>query len=131
MKKLLVVFASFALALAANLGIASAHPSRDPEPTSTPAPRVDNAATPDVEVEQEVDNVENDVDVEDVDETETDANETDEDNAAQDSADEDDADDDDASTVTTTTTTTGSDEHGDRGEHHGDNHKEQESEGDD
>jgi cytoskeletal protein RodZ len=114
LKKLLVVFASFALALAANLGIASAHPSRDPEPTSTPAPRVDNAATPDDEVEQEVDNDENDVDVEDVDENETEANETD----------EDDADDDDARTATTTTTTKTADDqrHGDnerRGRDHG------------
>jgi hypothetical protein len=126
LKKFLVAFASFALALAANLGIASAHPSRDPEPTSTPAPRVDNAAAPDVDVEQDVGNDENDVDVEGVDE-----NETDEDDADQDSTDEDDADDDDARTVTTTTTTTGSARHGDRGEHHGDNHKDQESEGDD
>jgi hypothetical protein len=44
MKKILVTVASLAIAIATNLGIASAHPFRDPTSSSEPAPSVDQNA---------------------------------------------------------------------------------------
>src|SRR5438309_5845606 len=55
MKPLFVAFASIALAIAANLGIASAHPSREPSPTPTPTPNAANTAAPAVAPATEVD----------------------------------------------------------------------------
>jgi hypothetical protein len=104
LKKILVALASLAIALAANFGIASAHPFRDPTPSSEPAPHVDknttttttalpeNAAEAD---EMEADEVEANEDADKADE-DKDEDEVDEDKD-EDDADEDEADDDDAS----------------------------------
>jgi hypothetical protein len=110
MKKILVALASLAIALAANFGIASAHPFRDPTPPAEPTPRVDQntpATTPDTDVE-----VEQEGDVQKADkapsDTTADANAQDEDQADLDvqdeidnETDEDANDDDDAATKAT------------------------------
>ena len=110
MKKILVALASLAIALAANFGIASAHPFRDPTPPAEPTPRVDQstpATSPetDVEVEQEGGDVQ-ESDTQPSDST-ADANAQDEDQAEEDVQDEndnetdEDANDDDAATKAT------------------------------
>jgi hypothetical protein len=104
LKKILVALASLAIALAANLGIASAHPFRDPTPSSEPAPRVDKNTTTtttaspenaleademeanEIEANEDADKAEAD---EDKDEDEVDE-EKDEDDADEDEADDDD-----------------------------------------
>jgi hypothetical protein len=109
MKKILVALASLAIALAANFGIASAHPFRDPTPPAEPTPRVDQntpATTPDTDVE-----VEQEGDVQKADkapsDSTADANAQDEDQADEDVQDEndnetdEDANDDDAATKAT------------------------------
>ena len=114
MKKILVALASLAIALAANFGIASAHPFRDPTPSSEPAPRVDKNTTTTTTAsrdnaveadEMEADEVEanEDADKAEADE-DKDEDEVDEEKD-EDDADEDEADDDDAARVTTTTRT--------------------------
>src|SRR5712692_4734926 len=140
MKKILVALSSLAIALAANFGIASAHPFRDPTPSSEPTPRVDNrttAASPDNDVKVEANEAEpekqqaemNDVD-EKVEDEDEDADE-DEDEADEDKdEDKDEADEHDAARVqtpgrTSPVTTAGKDERG----RHGDRDRERERSG--
>jgi hypothetical protein len=133
MKRILVALASLAVALAANLGAASAHPFTDPTPSAEPTPRVANlapAAVPekDIEVEQEGD--EQDVDVDDADEDDQD--EADEGDADEDEAEDDDDDANEATTTgPTTVTAAGRDEHGHHGEHDRDHQRSGESRDDD
>ena len=124
MKKILVALSSLAIALAANFGIASAHPFRDSR-LPDPAPRVDNAAPAAadnaVEAEDEQEANEAAEDEDDADEAEIDEDDVDEvedENEDEDENEVEDEDDDDARIATTTT----QEEHRDREEHHGDHH---------
>lgn len=118
MNKILVAFASLTLALAANLGIASAHPFAEPTPPTSPTPGADNN-TPGVlqgneaDVEQDAD----DQDEDDMDEAKADDDEDDAANAT--------------TTTTTTTMTTSKDKQGHQETPNHETEKDGESEGDD
>jgi hypothetical protein len=103
MKKILVTVASLAIAIAANFGIASAHPFRDPTSSSEPTPSVDQnaavASTDDPivgEVQQQGDQQTSDMTISGVQGVQiTEQTQADEDTENEDHDDADDAEDDD------------------------------------
>jgi Skp family chaperone for outer membrane proteins len=133
MKKMLVVaLASLALAVAANFGLASAHPFAEPTPPANPTPRVDNSApaapsATETDVEQEGNNQDGANDQSETDLTQNDGEMNDSAGAPND---ETTAADTTTTPKTTTTTTTAKDQQGDQGNQDRNTQQDGESEGD-